>query len=106
MHGTHPAVTAQELIAGHREIIKRARAHGLTVIGATLLPFEGAQYFSERSEHVRDELNGQERGGDARLVLPDQDAPHVTPLTVTGMKQNPQRAASNYGAPHLEWAEW
>ncbi|GAB3507125.1 SGNH/GDSL hydrolase family protein [Amycolatopsis cihanbeyliensis] len=53
----NPEVTSAELIAGHRELIHRARARGIEVIGATLLPYKGAFYYSERGERVRDELN-------------------------------------------------
>ncbi len=41
-----------------------------------------------------------ERGGDARLVLPDQDAPHVTPLTVTGIESKPS-ARTHRATAHL-----
>ncbi|WP_158880721.1 SGNH/GDSL hydrolase family protein [Amycolatopsis anabasis] len=52
-----PEVTAAQLIAGHRELIAQARSRGLKVIGATLLPYKGAMYYSERGEAVRDEVN-------------------------------------------------
>ena len=53
----NPRVTAAELIAGHHELVKRAHAKGIRVIGATILPFKGAGYFTERGEAVRDEVN-------------------------------------------------
>ncbi|SDM63321.1 SGNH/GDSL hydrolase family protein [Allokutzneria albata] len=53
----NPRVTAAELIAGHHELVKRAHARGIRVIGATMLPFKGAGYFTERGEAVRDEVN-------------------------------------------------
>jgi len=59
-HGTlRPAemVTADELIAGHKQIIERAHAHGLKAIGCTLTPFEGAYYAKENGEAVREALN-------------------------------------------------
>ncbi|HWS33363.1 MAG TPA: SGNH/GDSL hydrolase family protein [Actinoplanes sp.] len=39
----NPSVTPAQLIAGHRELILRARSAGLVVAGGTLLPFGGAQ---------------------------------------------------------------
>jgi lysophospholipase L1-like esterase len=54
---SNPRVTATELIAGHRELIRQAHSHGITVIGATLLPYKRAGYYTERGEKVRDELN-------------------------------------------------
>lgn len=53
----NPRVTAEQLIAGHRELIRQAHAAGIKAIGATLLPFKGADYYTERGEAVRDELN-------------------------------------------------
>ena len=47
-----PTPTAADLIAGHRQLIERARARGLKVYGATLTPFEGAAYFTAEGEAV------------------------------------------------------
>jgi lysophospholipase L1-like esterase len=59
------AVTADDLIAGHRQLIMRARAKGLRVIGATLTPFEGAFYFTPEGEKKRQALNEWIRTGGA-----------------------------------------
>jgi lysophospholipase L1-like esterase len=53
----NPRVTAAELIAGHRELIRQAHAAGARVVGATLLPYKGAFYYTAGGELVRDELN-------------------------------------------------
>ncbi|MEU5696635.1 SGNH/GDSL hydrolase family protein [Actinosynnema sp. NPDC020468] len=50
-------VTAADLIAGHRKLIAAARAKGVRIVGATVLPFKGAMYFTEEGEAVRDALN-------------------------------------------------
>lgn len=49
--------TAEALIAGYRQVIERARARGIKVIGATLIPFEGAFYFTAPKEAVRSAVN-------------------------------------------------
>ena len=49
--------SAQDLIAGHKQLIDRARARGLKVYGATLTPFEGAFYFTAEGEAKRQALN-------------------------------------------------
>lgn len=49
--------SASDIEAAYTQIIKRAHAHNLRVYGATLLPYEGATYFSEQGEVVREELN-------------------------------------------------
>ncbi|NEW28963.1 SGNH/GDSL hydrolase family protein [Nocardia cyriacigeorgica] len=53
----NPEVSAEQLIAGYRELIALARADGLRVVGATLIPYKGAPYYSERGEAVRDAVN-------------------------------------------------
>ncbi len=54
---TKPTPTATELIAGYRQIIARAHAHGLKVMGGTILPYGGAQYFSGAGEAERQKVN-------------------------------------------------
>ncbi|HEY7336300.1 MAG TPA: SGNH/GDSL hydrolase family protein [Bryobacteraceae bacterium] len=51
------AVTADDLTAVIHQMIDRAHAHGIKVIGATLTPFEGAAYYSDRGEEVREAVN-------------------------------------------------
>lgn len=50
-------VTAKDLIVGLKQIIERAHEHGIRVFGATLTPFEGADYFSKEGEASRQEVN-------------------------------------------------
>ena len=52
--------TAEDLIAGYRQVIARARAHGIAIHGATLTPFEGTTfpgYFTAQKEAVRQAVN-------------------------------------------------
>ncbi len=51
------AVTAQQIIAGYRQIIARAHGRGLRVIGATLTPIEGSGYWSPSTEQERLTVN-------------------------------------------------
>lgn len=55
-HGSQE-VTAEQLIAGFQQIIDRAHAHGIKVFGATLTPYEGANYYSEEGEQKRETIN-------------------------------------------------
>lgn len=55
--GARPNPSVADLIAGHRQFIERARAHGLRVYGATLTPFEGAAYWTPEGEAKRQALN-------------------------------------------------
>lgn len=52
-----PRVTAEQLIAGYRELIREARARGVRVIGATIPPFHGSAYWTEGGEDVRTAVN-------------------------------------------------
>ena len=54
---SNPTPSADDLIAGHRQLIARAHARGLKVYGATLTPFEGAAYWSAEGEAKRQALN-------------------------------------------------
>jgi lysophospholipase L1-like esterase len=51
------ALTSDELIWGYRQIIARAHAHGIKVIGATIMPEEGVPTASERGEQIRQAVN-------------------------------------------------
>lgn len=55
--GTRGAVAAEDLITVHRQFIARAKTLGLRVYGATLLPFEGAGYYTPEGEADRQALN-------------------------------------------------
>jgi len=57
------AVTADEVIAGLRQLLERAHTQGIRVMGATLTPYEGAAYYSESGEAVRQAVNTWIRTG-------------------------------------------
>ena len=88
-------VGADELIAGHQQIIGRARAAGLTVIGATLTPFEDAAfegYYTPDHEAARQALNQWIRTSGAYDAIIDFDAAVRDPA-------QPTRLQSQYAAP-------
>jgi lysophospholipase L1-like esterase len=49
--------SATQIISGYKQILTRAHAKGIKVIGITLMPFEGAAYYSEGGEVIRQEAN-------------------------------------------------
>ncbi len=54
------ARTPQDLIDAYRQLISRAHAHGVKIIGATINPFEGVDlpgYYSESKEALRQAVN-------------------------------------------------
>lgn len=54
--------SAEQVIAGYKQIIARAHARGIEVIGATLLPYEGAAYYTPEGEVIRTAVNRWIRG--------------------------------------------
>ena len=69
-----PWPSVDDLIAGHRTMIQRAHARGLTIYGGTLLPFEGAFYWTEAGEAKRQALNAWIRTSGAYDGIIDFDA--------------------------------
>ena len=53
----NPSPTAEDLIAGHKQLIEQAHTRGLKIYGATLTPFYGAAYYTEVGEAKRQALN-------------------------------------------------
>ena len=66
--------TAAEMIAGYRQLIARAHAHGLRIIGATILPYGGAGYFGAPGEAQRRAINAWIRTGHEFDGVTDLDA--------------------------------
>jgi lysophospholipase L1-like esterase len=69
-----PSPTAADLIAGHRQLIERAHARGLRIIGATLTPYEGAAYATPEGEAKRQAVNEWIRHGKEYDGVIDFDA--------------------------------
>jgi lysophospholipase L1-like esterase len=67
-------VSADEIIAGHLQMITRAHQQGLKILGCTLTPFEGAAYFSPEGETKREAVNKFIRTGGAYDGVIDFDA--------------------------------
>jgi lysophospholipase L1-like esterase len=53
----NPMPTAEDLIAAHKQLIARAHGRGVKIVGATLTPFWGANYYTEVGEAKRQALN-------------------------------------------------
>jgi len=68
------AVTADDLIAGYRQLIARAHAHGITIIGGTLTPYQGASYATDAGEQIRQTVNAWIRDGGEWDAVIDFDA--------------------------------
>ena len=66
-------VSSQELIAADEQLIERAHAAGMKIIGGTILPFKGSFYFSDQREQVRAEVNEWIRHGNRFDAVIDFD---------------------------------
>ncbi|MFJ4005777.1 SGNH/GDSL hydrolase family protein [Streptomyces sp. NPDC090023] len=65
--------SAAEIVAGYREITKRAHAAGLCVIGATVAPFKGWLQWDPDAETVRREVNHRMRADSGFDAVADVD---------------------------------
>ncbi|MFP5226607.1 MAG: SGNH/GDSL hydrolase family protein [Acidobacteriota bacterium] len=50
-------LTADDLEQGLAQLVARAHEHGIKVFGATLTPYKGAGYFTEKGEEIREAVN-------------------------------------------------
>jgi len=80
---------AEDVIAGLRQIIERARTHGIRVIGCTITPFEGANYYTDEGEQARAAVNQWIRDGKAFDAVIDFDA-------VTRDAANPKKIRAEF----------
>jgi len=91
-------VSADDIIAGLKQMIERAHEHGLKIFGATLTPFEGTTiqgYFSPEKEAKRKAVNEWIRSGKAFDGVIDFDKAARDP-------QHPDRMLpANDGGDHL-----
>jgi lysophospholipase L1-like esterase len=82
--GVQDPVSLEALIAADKQIIQRAHDHGIKVIGATLTPYQGANYASPAGEDVRTGLNNWIKTGgafDAVVDFAAATADPANPLT-------------------------
>jgi lysophospholipase L1-like esterase len=83
------AVTPEDLIGALQQLIERAHAHGIKVIGGTLTPYEGAAYYSPAGEQIRLQVNQWIRSAGAFDAVVDFDA-------VTRDPGQPKRFRANF----------
>ena len=67
-------ISADDIILAYRQIIARAHARGIRVIGATILPYKGSFYWSAEGEAARQAINRFIRTGGAFDGVADFDA--------------------------------
>ena len=71
--GTALSQMRDDLVAGYRQLIARAHAGGIAVLGATLPPMEGFVYYTAAREAARHAVNGWLRSANQFDALIDWD---------------------------------
>ena len=67
-------ITAEDIIAGDRQLVARAHEHGVRIYGATITPYQGAATGSPEGEAARQAVNHWIRTGGAFDGVIDFDA--------------------------------
>ena len=70
----NPMPTAEDIIAGHKQLVERAHTRGLKIFGATLTPFEGSVNYTQVGEAKRQAINQWIRTSRAYDGVVDFDA--------------------------------
>ena len=78
------------MIAGYRQVIDRAHAHGLKVYGATVLPYGGSTAYTPEGEAIRQAVNSWIRTSKAFDAVIDFDGVMKDPADPTRMVANLQ----------------
>jgi lysophospholipase L1-like esterase len=91
--------SAQDLIAAYEQLILRAHAYHIRVYGATILPYQGASYFTPEGEADREKINTWIRSSGAFDGVIDLDAATRDPQKPT------QLAPSADSGDHLHPAD-
>lgn len=92
-------ISPEEIIQGYRQLIARAHAKGLRIIGATMTPFAGSPAFTPEKEAVRLAVNKWIRTSGAFDAVVDFDA-------VARDQQQPDRLKSEFnGGDHIHLSD-
>ncbi|MFJ9829679.1 SGNH/GDSL hydrolase family protein [Streptomyces sp. NPDC101160] len=83
--GPTPEVSVNQLIEGHRTLIRQAHAHGIKVVGATLTPIKGSFYFTPENEAKREAFNEWVRTSGAYDAVVDFDRAVADPADTDRM---------------------
>ena len=81
--------TPDDIIGGYKQMIEKAHTHGIKAIGCTLLPFEGAAYYSDAGNATRQAVNQWIRTSHAFDAVVDFDA-------ATRSADNPNRMRAEF----------
>ncbi|WP_306209988.1 SGNH/GDSL hydrolase family protein [Actinoplanes sp. RD1] len=81
-------VTVDDVIAGYRGLIARARDRGVRVHGTTIAPYEGSELYTPEGEHARQRVNAWIRTGRAFDAVLDFDAAWRDPARPSRIRED------------------
>jgi lysophospholipase L1-like esterase len=79
----NPPITADQLIAGYRTLIRDAHARGIRIVGVTMPPFRGAEVHTARSEAIWSGVNSWIRSSGEYDAVVDLAAALADPADAT-----------------------
>ena len=90
--------SAADIIAGYRQLIERAHSRGIKVLMATIVPYEGATYYSDEGESQRQAINSWIRAGAGFDGVLDFDSIMRDPRKPTQILSNLQAGDHLHGS--------
>jgi len=94
-----PQITVEEMIAGYKQIIARAHAKGIKVIGSPIGPYMGASYWSEEGEAARQRINDWIVNGGAFDGVTRLDTAFADPAEPRQMREGYHFGDHLHGSP-------
>jgi lysophospholipase L1-like esterase len=85
------AISPRDIIGAYQQLIQRAHARDIAVIGATIMPYEGAHYYVASGEQMRQAVNEWIRSSGAFDGVIDFDAAMRDPAHPTQVNPSLQR---------------
>lgn len=92
------AVTAKQLEQGLTQLVESAHEHGIKLMGATLTPYRGAGYCSQKGEQIREAVNRWIRTSRTFDAVMDFDK--VTRDTQNPNQYNPEYDSGDHEYPN------
>ena len=94
-----PQITVEEMIAGYKQLIARAHAKGIKVIGSPIGPYKGATYWSEEGEAARQRINDWILNGGAFDGVVRLDTAFADPADPAAMRDGYHIGDFLHGSP-------
>jgi lysophospholipase L1-like esterase len=94
-----PQISVEQMIAGYKQIIARAHAKGIKVIGSPIGPYMGASYWTEEGEAARQRINDWIVNGGAFDGVTRLDTAFADPAEPRQMREGYHFGDHLHGSP-------